>query len=315
VKNELLSLGIASSVTRTASQLTEQFSSSTAVYWKGKDPGDDTDFERGAQDEGLVRTAGLRLTQGRDLDLEKYPSDSTAMIINESAVKTMGFNDPIGQVVRDGTGDYHVVGVFADFIFGSPYERTRPMIILGPKNITFNIIHMRLAQSGDVLKQVQAVEKVFKKYNPDFPFEYHFVDQDYEQKFIGMQRIARLTALFAALTVLISCLGLFGLVSYMVEERVKEIGIRKVLGASAITITTLLTKDFLMLVVIALFLASPITWYAMNRWLQGYEYRTLIHWWVFAGTGILVIVISLLTTGFHAIRAALSNPAKSLRTE
>jgi ABC-type antimicrobial peptide transport system permease subunit len=315
VKNELLSSGIASSVTRTASQLTEQFSSTTAVFWKGKDANNDTEFERGAQDEGLVRTAGLRLIQGRDLDLDKYPSDSTAMLINESAMKVMAFTDPIGQIVRDGTRDYHVVGVFRDYIFDSPYERTKPMIIIGPKNIWFNIMHIRLAQSDDVMKQILAVEKVYKKYNPNYPFEYHFVDQDYALKFEDMRRIARLTALFAILTVFISCLGLFGLASYMAEERVKEIGIRKVLGASVIKITTLLTKDFLILVIIALLLASPIAWYFMHRWLQGYTYRTLIHWWVFAGTGVLVLIISLLTTGFHAIRAAMSNPVKSLRAE
>jgi putative ABC transport system permease protein len=315
VKNELLSSGIASSVTRTASQLTEQFSSTTGIFWKGKDPNNDTEFERGAQDEGLVRTAGLTLIQGRDLDLSRYPSDSSAMLINESAAKVMGFANPLGQVVYNGTGEYHVVGVFEDYIFGSPYEHTKPMIIIGPKKIWFNIIHMRLAQSGDVMKQVQAVEKIFKKYNPDYPFEYHFVDSDYARKFEDTQRIARLTALFAILTVFISCLGLFGLASYMAEVRIKEIGIRKVLGASALKITTMLTKDFLILVGIALLVATPIAWYVMHRWLQGYAYRTLIHWWVFAGTGILVMIISLLTTGYHAIRAALCNPAKSLRTE
>jgi ABC-type antimicrobial peptide transport system permease subunit len=253
--------------------------------------------------------------QGRDLDPGKFPSDSTAMLINESAVKAMGFNNPIGETVRDGTRDYQVVGVFKDYVFDSPYERTKPMIIIGPKNIHFNIIHVRLAQSGDIMAQVQAVGKIFKKYNPDFPFEYHFVDMDYALKFEDMKRIARLTALFAILTVFISCLGLFGLASYMVEERVKEIGIRKVLGASAIKITTLITKDFLGLVIIAILLASPIAWFAMHKWLQGYAYRTVIHWWVFAGAGMLVMIISLLTTGFHAIRAALMNPVKSLRTE
>jgi ABC-type antimicrobial peptide transport system permease subunit len=315
VKNELLSSGTAISVTRTASQLTEQFSSSTSVYWKGKDSNDDTEFERGAQDEDLARTAGLRITQGRDLDLDQYPSDSAGMLINESAAKAMGFANPIGQTVRDGTGEYHVVGVFADYIFGSPYEHTRPMIIIGPKGIRFNIVHMRLAQSGDVMKQVQTVEKIFKKYNPNYPFEYHFADQDYARKFVDMQRTAQLTALFAILTVFISCLGLFGLASYMAEARIKEIGIRKVLGASAIRITTLLTKDFLVLVAISLVIASPIAWYAMHRWLQGYAYRTSIGWWVFTGTGLLVIIISLLTTSYHAIKAVYTNPIKNLRTE
>ncbi|WP_343674693.1 ABC transporter permease [Chitinophaga sp.] len=315
LKNELLSAGIATSVTRTASQLTEQYSSSTSVKWRGKDPNDNTEFERGAQDEGLVTTAGLKLLQGRDLDLAKYPADSTAVIINESAMKAMGFTNPIGEVIHEFNTDYHVVGVFGDYIFGSPYEHTHPMIIVGFKNISFNLIHMRLTPAADAQKQLQAIEKIFNKYSPDYPFEYHFVNKDYEYKFMDMTILARLTTLFAVLTVLISCLGLFGLASYMAEERIKEIGIRKVLGASVVRIISLLTKDFLLLVGIALLIAAPIAWYAMHEWLQRYAYRTMIDWWVFAGTGILVILISLLTTGYHAFKTALMNPVKSLKAD
>ncbi|WP_343690759.1 ABC transporter permease [Chitinophaga sp.] len=315
LKNELLSAGIATSVTRTASQLTEPFSSSTSVTWSGKDPNDNTDFERGAQDEGLIRTAGLKLLHGRDLDLAKFPADSTAAIINVSAMKAMGFTDPIGHVIHEFNTDYHIVGVFNDFIFGSPYEQTHPMVIFGPKNMFFSVIHMRLAPGGDVVKQVQGVEKLFAKYNPDYPFEYHFVNKDYEQKFQDMSIIARLTTFFAVLTVLISCLGLFGLASYMAEERIKEIGIRKVLGASVVRIIGLLTKDFLILVGIALLIAAPIAWYAMHEWLLQYAYRTMIEWWVFVMTGLLVIAISLLTTGYHACKAALMNPVKSLKAD
>jgi len=315
LKNELLSAGIVTSVTRTASLLTEPFSSSTSVKWRGKDPNDNTDFERGAQDEGLITTAGLQLLQGRDLDLAKYPADSTAVIINESAMKAMGFTHPIGKVVHEFETDYHVVGVFGDYIFGSPYEHTHPMIIVGAKNMFFNVIHMKLAAGGDVVKQVQAIEKLFNKYNPDYPFEYHFVNKDYELKFVDMAIVARLTTLFAVLTVLISCLGLFGLASYMAEERIKEIGIRKVLGASVVRIISLLTKDFLVLVGVALIIAAPIAWYAMHQWLQRYAYRTMIDWWVFVATGVMVILISLLTTGYHACKAALMNPVKSLKSD
>jgi putative ABC transport system permease protein len=315
VKNELLSSGVASSVTRTASQLTEQFSSTTAILWKGKNENDDTEFERGAQDEGLVQTAGLKLVQGRDLDLTTYPTDSTGMLINTSAAKAMGFENPIGQTVFDGTMPYHVVGVFQDFIFGSPYERTRPMIIIGAKNVYFNIVHIRLAQSDDLMRQVTAIEKIFKKYNPNYPFEYHFVDQDYALKFEDLKRTGQLTALFAILTIFISCLGLFGLASYMAENRIKEIGIRKILGASGVSLITLLSKDFLTLVFVALLIASPLAWLGMNEWLQGYAYRTSIGWWVFAGTSILVTVISLLTISYHAVKAILSSPVANLRTE
>ncbi|MBC7947881.1 MAG: FtsX-like permease family protein, partial [Chitinophagaceae bacterium] len=315
VKSELLSSGIATSVTRTASQLTEQFSSTTSVYWKGKDPGDDTEFERGAQDEGLVATAGLKLLAGRDFDLAKYPSDSTAMLINQSAAKVMGFSDPIGQIVRDGTMDYQVVGVFDDYIFGSPYERTRPMILIGHKNLSLSIIHMRLAETGDPMKQLENIGRIFKKYNPNYPFECHFVDQDYARKFEDMRRTARLTALFAILTIFISCLGLFGLTSYMTETRIKEIGIRKILGASAMKITTLLSKDFMVLVIIAILIACPIAWYAMKTWLASFTYRTPLEWWTFASAGLFAIAISLITVSYHALKAVLSNPARSLRSE
>jgi ABC-type antimicrobial peptide transport system permease subunit len=315
LKQELLSKGIATSVTRTASQLTAPFSSSTSVSWRGKDPANNTDFERGAQDEGLIRTAGLTLLQGRDLDLGRFPGDSTAVIINESAMKAMGFKEPLGEVIHEFNTDYRIVGVFKDYIYGSPYEHTHPMIIVGAKNMFFNVIHMRLAAGGDMVKQVQEVEKLFAKYNPSYPFEYHFVDKDYEVKFLDMTIVARLTTLFAVLTVLISCLGLFGLASYMAEERIKEIGIRKVLGASVVRIISLLTRDFLVLVGIALLVAVPIAWYAMHEWLQQYAYRTMIEWWVFVATGLLVIVISLLTTGYHAFKAALMNPVKSLKAD
>lgn len=315
LKRELLSSGYVTSVTRTVSQLTEQFSSSTSVSWRGKSPNDNTDIERGAQDEGLVRTAGLKLLMGRDLDLTRFPSDSTAVLINESMMKTMGFKDPIGEVIHEFDTDYRVVGVIGDYIFGSPYEHTHPMIIMGASKMYFSVIHMRLAAGGDMMKKVQGIEKIFAKYNPSYPFEYHFVDKDYELKFLDMTIVARLTTLFAVLTVLISCMGLFGLASYMAEERIKEIGIRKVLGASVLRIISLLTRDFLILVGIAIIVAAPIAWYAMHEWLQQYAYRTAVEWWVFVATGVLVIVISLLTTGYHACRAALMNPVKSLKAD
>jgi ABC-type antimicrobial peptide transport system permease subunit len=159
------------------------------------------------------------------------------------------------------------------------------------------------------------MEQIFKRHNPEYPFEYHFVDEEYAAKFDDSRRVATLTALFAALTIFISCLGLFGLATYMAEARVKEIGVRKVLGASVLRITTLLSKDFLTLVVIAIFIATPVAWYAMHIWLQDYPYRIHIEWWVFVLAGLLSAAISLITVSYQAIKTALANPAKSLRTE
>jgi putative ABC transport system permease protein len=159
------------------------------------------------------------------------------------------------------------------------------------------------------------MEKLFTKYNPEYPFEYHFVDEDYARKFDDTQRTATLTGLFTALTIFISCLGLFGLATYMAEARVKEIGVRKVLGASVLRITALLSKDFLSLVAISIIIATPIAWYAMHIWLLGYSYRINIEWWVFIVAGMLSVIISLITVSYQAIKAAIANPVKSLRTE
>lgn len=315
LKNELLSSGVASHVTRTSSPLTSQWSDTWGLEWQGKDPNDKTDFDRFTQDEGLVKTGGLTLVMGRDFDLSTYPTDSTAMLLNESAVKAMGFDNPIGQVVRDGDTEYHVVGVVKDFILGSPYDHTKPMVIEGAKGNWFNVVHLKLVAGGNVEEQLKAMRDIFIRYNPEYPFEYHFADDDYARKFDDARRIATLTSLFTGLTIFISCLGLFGLASYMAEVRIKEIGIRKVLGASVFRITALLTKDFLMLVIISILIASPIAWYIMHTWLQAFAYRVDIAWWVFAISSLLCILISLLTISYQAIKAAVANPVNSLRTE
>lgn len=315
LKQELLASGEVVSIARTASQLTEQFSSTTAIQWSGKDPLDNVEIQRGAQDEGLIQTAGLTLVAGRDLNLTQYPTDSTGILINESAAKHMKFANPIGELIRDGDMEYHVVGVFKDYIFGSPYEKTTPLVIFGPKEMRFNIMHMRMKPTANVGDQVAAIGNIFKKYSPSYPFEYHFVDQDYALKFTDLALTSRLTGIFAGLTILISCLGLFGLASYMAETRIKEIGIRKVLGASGLGITSLLSKDFIRLVAISLLIGCPIAWYAMHQWLNGYSYRISIQWWVFAITALFALFITLATVSYHALRAIWANPIKSLRTE
>ncbi|HZE84264.1 MAG TPA: FtsX-like permease family protein, partial [Puia sp.] len=178
----------------------------------------------------------------------------------------------------------------------------------------FNVINIKLT-AGNASRNVEKVAQIFRRYNPDYPFEYHFVDDDYARKFSSTKSTALLIGLFAGLTILISCLGLFGLAAYMAENRIKEIGVRKVLGASVFGITALLSKDFLFLVIISLLIASPIAWYAMHLWLEGYAYRIHIEWWVFALAGILSVAISLLTVSYQAIRAAIANPVRSLRSE
>jgi len=208
-----------------------------------------------------------------------------------------------------------VVGIIKDFIIESPYEsRINPMMIIGPTQF-FQVIHFKLNPARSTADNLAAAGKIFTKYNPLYPFEYYFADESYAQKFNEEQRQGKLAALFAALTVFISCLGLFGLASYMAEARIKEIGVRKVLGASVGSIAALLSKDFITLVFVAILVASPIAWMAMRSWLNGFSYRIQVSPWIFVAAGLLAIVVALLTVSYQAVRAANANPVKSLRTQ
>jgi ABC-type antimicrobial peptide transport system permease subunit len=314
IKNELLSTGAASSVTKTSAPITESWSDGWGQEWEGKDPNDKTDFYRYNADQGLGITAGLTFVQGRDFDLRKYPTDSLGMIINESSLKVMKFKDPIGKIVKDNGKEWHIVGVIKDFILTNPYEPTRPMLISGGA-AWFNTILIRFNPANSTASNLKTAETIFRNYNSEYPFEYKFVDEEFERKFEDEKRTGTLAALFAGLTIFISCLGLFGLAIYMAESRIKEIGVRKVLGASVTGLATLLSKDFLKLVLISILLASPIAWWAMHSWLSDYSYRVPIQWWVFVMAGVLSVLIALATVSYQAIRAALTNPVKSLRTE
>jgi putative ABC transport system permease protein len=314
IKNELISSGAASSVTKTSAPLTQAWSDSWGFEWQGKDPNDKTDFDRYSADEDFLKTAGLQLVTGRDFDLRKYITDSSAMILNESAVKIMKFKEPIGQQISDGDTKFHVIAVIKDFILRSPYEPTHPMIIEGG-NGYFQTMHIKLSNNQPTEKSLKQAEAIFKKYNPEFPFEYRFVDEEYAKKFEDEKRTATLSAFFSCLTIFISCLGLFGLATYMAETRIKEIGVRKVLGASVTGITFLISKDFLRLVLIAFLIAAPVAWWSMETWLKNYSYRVSIQWWVFAFAGCISFLIALVTISYQAIRAAVANPVKSLRAE
>ncbi len=314
VKNELLNSGVASSVTKSSAPLTQSWSDTWGIQWSGKQPDDKTDFDVVCADEGLVKTAGLQLVQGRDFDLKEFPTDSTGLIINESALKAMSFKQPIGQIVKNNDREWHIVGVIKDFIMESPFYPINPMVIQGSKG-WFNVMHFKLNGNNQTADNIKKAEAIFKKYNPQYPFEYKFIDEEYATKFKSEQRTGKLAALFAGLTIFISCLGLFGLAAYMAESRIKEIGVRKVLGASVSGIATLLSKDFVGLVLISFLLASPVAWWLMHNWLESYPYHIAIQWWIFAMAAGLSILIALITVSYHAIKAATANPVKSLRSE
>jgi putative ABC transport system permease protein len=314
IKEELLSSGTAVSVTKTSAPLTEGWSNTWGFGWQGKPENDKTIVDRFCADDAIAKTAGFTILKGRDFDLKKYPTDSTAVLINESAVKLMKFKEPIGQIINDNGIDWHVVGVIKDFVLRSPFHPIEPMVIEGAKG-WFNIIQIKFNNQQSTAKNLASAEAIFKKYNTEYPFNYQFVDEEYSKKFNNEKRTSKLAGLFAFLTIVISCLGLFGLASYMAENRIKEIGIRKVLGASVTGITGLLSKEFLKLVVISFFIAAPVAWYGMYKWLQEYPYRITIQWWVFVLAGLGAISIAFLTVSFQAVKAALANPIKSLRTE
>lgn len=311
LKNELLQNNLALSVTKTSNPLTEGWSNSWGFNWEGKNPTDNTIFDRFCVDEDIVKTGGLQLLQGRDFNLKEYATDSSAIILNESALKVIGFKQPLGKIITDGDAEYHVIGVIKDFILDSPYEPTKPMMVLGAQSFFFNFINIRVENNSNVKK----IEALFKKYNPEYPISIQFADEEYATKFKEMQKIATLATLFALLTIFISCLGLFGLASYTAENKTKEIGVRKVLGASVFKITTMLSSNFIILVIISIIIASPLSYWLMNVWLKEYPYHVQIQWWVFVLAGLLSVVISLITVIYQSIKAATVNPVKSLRTE
>jgi putative ABC transport system permease protein len=316
IRSELFSNRVITDVTRTSQPMTQHWADSWGFEWPGSTRDDlKTDFTYFASDEGFVRTLGLKLVSGRDMNTRLYPTDSTAMLLNEKAVKTMHLKNPIGAIVKQDRSTFHVVGVVKDFILESPYEPIAPILTIGPKEMGYYVMNMKLNPSNSTSDNLKKAEAIFKKYNPSYPFEYTFLDEDYAQKFANEKRTGAFAALFAGLTIFISCLGLFGLASFTAENRIREIGIRKVLGASVLGITQLLSRDFLKLITISFLIASPIAWFAMNSWLQSYTYRIQISWWVFALAFLLSIAIALLTISFQSVKAAMTNPAKSLRAE
>lgn len=314
IREDLINSGAAVGVTKTGSPITQRWSDSWGVDWSGKQPGSKIDFVIFNSDGNFVKTLGLKVAQGRDIDMKTFPTDSSAAVLNEAAAKAMGFKNPIGQLIKKDDHTWHIVGVVQDFIIGSPYEPVSPMIIQGPAS-WFNVIHYKLNPAHSTAQNLKLAEDVFKKYNPDYPFEYKFVDEDYAEKFKNEQKLGTLGGLFAGLTIFISCLGLFGLATYMAQNRMKEIGVRKVLGASVTRITTLLSFDFLKLVLISFAIAAPIAWLTMREWLNSYSYRITIGAGVFLAAGTVTIVLALATVSFQAIKAATSNPVKSLRSE
>jgi putative ABC transport system permease protein len=314
LRTELLATGAVSSICKSSCPPYQTWSNNGGWEWKGSKPEDESAlFNTIASDYDYTKTVGIKLKAGRDFSRD-FASDSAGVILNEAAVKRMGLKDPVGEILKWHGETRKVVGVVPDMQMDSPFEVIRPTTIIFSKDWV-NLICVRMNPNVPASVAIKKMTPIFDKYNPGFPFNYQFTDEQYAKKFDYLQLIGNLSLAVAFLAIFISCLGLFGLASFMAEQRTKEIGVRKVLGATVLNITTLLSKDFLKLVIISIVIASPIAYFAMKNWLQDYEYRIEIGAGVFVLVMVVAIVIALSTVSYQAIRAGLANPVKSLRTE
>jgi putative ABC transport system permease protein len=313
IRNELKNSGTVAEIAESSSPTTYVNENDNGFDWKGKNPSLQGDFGVVYVSNDFGKTINWSLKAGRDFS-RSFLTDSSGIILNEAAVKFMNLKDPIGETIHWDGKPFHVVGVIKDLLMQSPYEPVVRTVFVYSKN-TENVLNVKLNPSSGASGAIDKIESVFKKYNSSQPFVYKFVDEQYERKFDDEQRIGKLSSFFSVLAILISCLGLFGMASFMAEQRTKEIGIRKVLGATVFNLWTLLSKEFIGLILISLLIATPIAYYFMHSWLQHYEYRTQISAWIFLLTAIGAITITLATVSFQAIKAALANPVKSLRSE
>lgn len=312
LKHELLQSGTVESVTISNSAITD-INSNNFVGWPGKPEDQRVLFTTIAAAYDYTKTMGIKILEGRDFS-EDFKSDTSAIIINKAALEVMGLNDPIGTELDLWGDKRNLIGIVDDVLMGSPYEAVKPMfIILDPD--WADAVTVRLKKTNDLKTSINDVKEVFEKYNSAYPFEYTFVDEEFQKKFATINMTSRLANLFALLTIIITGLGLFGLASYTAEKRTKEIGIRKVLGASVSSIVTLMSKDFSRLVFIAFIISAPVAWWLLTKYLERYPIRTDIQWWIFPVTGVIALIFALVVVTTQAMKAAHNNPVNSLRSE
>jgi len=309
-KGELLNQPGILGVTTADNSIVSQGSTTSDTEWDGKEKDRSFLIHPMGIDEGFIPLFKLKFASGVNFTGAK--ADSAHFILNETAVRDAGIKNPVGKRFKLHQTNGIIIGVVKDFHFASLKQKIEPFIF----NYQPSTWQIFVKTTGkDAPKAIKAVQTIWSRYNPNFPFDYTFLDQTYDKLYKSDERTGTLFSVFAMIAIMISCLGLFGLATYTAQVRVKEIGIRKVLGATVTNITAMLSKDFIMLVVLAIVIATPIAWYAMNKWLQVFVYRATIEWWIFALAGLTAILIALITISFQSIRAALANPVKSLRSE
>ncbi len=314
LRNELKNRNAIVEMAESSSPLTAAFNSNDGFSWDGKDPNFNAEFANFYITHDYGKTVDWEIVEGRDFSRE-FSTDSTAYVINEAAVKYMGLENPVGKIIRWGNSEHEIIGVVKNMLSESPYHPVKHAIYIIDYVYNTNYIELRLNPDKSASESLAIIEDVFTEYVPAVPFEVQFVNQNFAKKFAEMERIGKLSGIFSLLAIFISCLGLIGLASFMAAQRTKEIGIRKVLGASVMNLWTMLSKDFIGLVLISVLIATPIAWYFMNQWLESYTYRTEISWWSFALAGMGALFITVLTVSYQAIRAAIADPVKSLRTQ
>jgi putative ABC transport system permease protein len=310
VKQELLSNGEAIAVNKSNGVIANMSRETSRMQWNGNEMA--SGFKVMTVNSDFIKTNGLKLIAGRDIDITSFPGDTASCVINETGLKMMGGINPIGQQLKENGVTYTVVGTVKDFINDYPGQENSPLVVKGSNGGGF--INIRL-KSGNTASDIKAVNSILKKYNTNYLTEVQFAGEEYAHQFKGAEVTISMSVVFTIIAIFISCLGLFGLGAFTVESKKKEIGIRKVVGASTGRIVYLLTSNFIKLVMIAILIASPIAWLLMKSLLQNFYYRIDIGWWILMATGLLSIFIALFTVSINAVKAAVSNPVKSLRTE
>lgn len=313
LRNELINSGYVENMAAASNTATSINNHFDGFDWPGKQPDINQGIGVSYVTHDFGHTVKWTFKGGRDFS-RNFATDSNAIILNEAAVRYMALQHPVGETIKYEDDPYKIIGVIKNVLMESPFEEVPPTVFM-LRYADLDAITIKIKSTVNIAKALSVIESIFKKYNPESPFEYSFVDTDYAAKFSFEQKIGSLATLFAGFAIFISCLGIFGLAAFMAEQRTKEIGIRKVLGATVLNLWVLLSKNFLLLVSVSFCLAIPVSWYIMDSWLNGYDYRTDISVWVYLSTVIGVIMLTLITVSFQTIKAALVNPVKSLRSE
>jgi putative ABC transport system permease protein len=313
IKQELLEKGLADGVTTSSSPITSVYAYMGEVNWPGKREDQRASIATVGTGLDYTHTMGIKVTQGRDFS-EQFTADSSSMILNETAVAYMGLKNPIGETIKWDDKDFHIVGVISDVMMTSPSRSMDPMMLVFDPGWVSDVT-IRLSSAKSPHETLGKIEEIFKKYNPNYPFSYRFADDEFARKFSQIEFIGSLCNLFSALAILISCLGLFGLAAFTAEQRTKEVGIRKVLGATVSSVVMLLSREFTVLVIVAFALAAPLAWWLMAGWLKQYTYRIEISWWMLCSAGAGALILAVVVVSFQAIKAAVANPVTSLRNE